>query len=670
MIRRLGLTSLILISICGRGLAQDPLGWNGARALDLINRARFRRELPRGDSTLRNYQARANGFVYFYLDRPGSEERTLVRVDQIALDLFWKRPNLTKQHIVGLRDVNRLPNRMYYHLDHLTVVQNNLGDVIRIGDGDEVRDVPHPAAPGSDSIYDFRLADSVTIKLGGDQPEVRVYQVQVRPRRNDRSAMIGSVYVDRASADIVRMTFTFTPASYVDRRLDYINISLDNGLFGGSYWLPNEQSIEIRRQIPELDFAAGSVIKGHIRISQYQFNANIPDSVFYGRRVSAEPPEKLKAFEFPEDIYAGVNQEGLAPPPQMADLRASAAELAREHRLSGLAPGRLYAPNVSSWLRHNEAEGWYTGAGATYVHSPKLRVDFLGGYAFGAQRPELSATLRARPRDVQFDLHAYYNQPRDVGPIQGMPGVLNTLTSGFGGRDYTNMFFTRGVALRVSGGNGANRTDAILLRVERHRPGARDPHYSYLDPVSAIDVAEGALSVTRATPDASGWRWGAGLQVGYVIARDNNNPRGFTHFEIRYDSENKRRSVLGRIDGAFDPSDLTQHSLLLGGRETLPSFPYRSIDANAFALARMEVAQTIAYPWLRLRLTGAASQSRDVVHGGDITRLTTSNTRVSGGAGLGLLWDVVHVDFVNGHWRTSTGWKTIISIKRDFWPML
>ena len=34
-------------------------------------------------------------------------------------------------------------------------------------------------------------------------------------------------------ADIVRMTFTFTPASYVDRRLDYINISLDNGLFAG-----------------------------------------------------------------------------------------------------------------------------------------------------------------------------------------------------------------------------------------------------------------------------------------------------------------------------------------------------------------------------------------------------------------------------------------------------
>ena len=75
--------------------------------------------------------------------------------------------------------------------------------------------------------------------------------------------------------------------AYVDEWLDHINISLDNGLFGGKYWLPNEQSVEIRRQIPELDFAAGAVIKGRMRIASYTFNEPIPDSVFYGRPVSA-----------------------------------------------------------------------------------------------------------------------------------------------------------------------------------------------------------------------------------------------------------------------------------------------------------------------------------------------------------------------------------------------
>ena len=49
--------------------AQDAAGWDSPRVLELLEAARLRRQLPRGDSALRNYQARANGYVYFYLDR-------------------------------------------------------------------------------------------------------------------------------------------------------------------------------------------------------------------------------------------------------------------------------------------------------------------------------------------------------------------------------------------------------------------------------------------------------------------------------------------------------------------------------------------------------------------------------------------------------------------------
>src|SRR5690606_28865780 len=149
---------------------------------------------------------------YFYLDRTDSDERTLVKVDQIALEIFWAAPNLTKQRIIGLRDVSRLPNRMQYHLDHLTVVQDEFGDVIRMGDGDEVRDVPHPAAPGSGSVYAFRLVDSLSVHLAGTSEPIRVYELEVRPRRLDQPALIGSIFIDKASSAIVRMSFTFTPA--------------------------------------------------------------------------------------------------------------------------------------------------------------------------------------------------------------------------------------------------------------------------------------------------------------------------------------------------------------------------------------------------------------------------------------------------------------------------
>ncbi|MGH7466113.1 MAG: hypothetical protein ACREK1_13105, partial [Longimicrobiales bacterium] len=152
LVRQLsGLVSLLVLAgpllaraaPAGAQSASAADGWNSARALELIERARERRLLPQQDTALRNYSARAEGFIYFYLDRRDSEERTLVKVDQVALELHWAPPDRSSQRIVGLRDESRLPNRMHYHLDHLTVVQNGFGDMIRMGDGDEVRDVPH-----------------------------------------------------------------------------------------------------------------------------------------------------------------------------------------------------------------------------------------------------------------------------------------------------------------------------------------------------------------------------------------------------------------------------------------------------------------------------------------------------------------------------------------------
>lgn len=680
-------TFLFVFLFAADARAQDPLGWNSQRALDLVARARVRRELPRGDSTLQNYTSKANGYVYFYLDRPGSEERTLVRVDQIAIDLFFKRPNLTKQQIVGMRDVNRLPNRMYYHLDHLTVVQNGLGDVIRIGDGDEVRDVPHPAAPGADTVYDYRLADSVTLQMGGDQPVVRVYEIQVRPKRLDRPALIGSIYVDRASADIVRMTFTFTPASYVDKRLDYINISLDNGLFGGRYWLPNEQSVEIRRQIPELDFAAGSVIKGRIHISKYEFNANIPDSIFFGRPVSAASEQERKNYPFPQDIYADLNTEGLAPPPQMEDLRARAAELVKSKRLSGLPPFRLYVPNSSSVLRHNDAEGWYAGAGVAYVRSPSFRINALGGYAFGAERPELSLGVHQYSNDVHFALTGYLDRPRDVGPVPGMPGVLNTFTSGFGDRDYTDTYLTRGLRLDVEESKGNWRMGVFGLDEWHIDPIPCSPSEPcYRRPVNGHAIQAG-YTFTRETAERGTFNWGLNGELGFVHFESTrlgsyNFVRGLFNASLQAVSENTRTSLTGTVHAGINSTDTPpQYALLVGGRETLPGYDYRSFSGKHFASMQVELARTIAYPWIRARAIGAAAltpPSRlrgpdiimpDVLRSNSYTLAAASSNesrlRASAGAGVGLLWDVIRVDVVKG-----AHWQTLFSVRHDFWDLL
>jgi hypothetical protein len=666
----------LLITALGNFLpaqTPDPLGWNAPRPLEMMARARVRRELPRGDSTLKNYVARANGYVYFYLDRQESDERTLVKVDQIAIDMYWKNPDRTKQRIIGLRDVSRLPNRMYYHLDHLTVVQNNLGDVIKIGDGDEVRDVPHPAAQGADTVYDFRLADSVTLQLGGEQGTVRVYEIQVRPKRTNRSALVGSVFVDRETADIVRMTFTFTPASYVDRRLDYINISLDNGLFAGRYWLPAEQSVEIRRQLPELDFAAGAIIKGRIRISNYAFNQPLSDTLFWGREVTAVPEAQRRAFPFERDIYAGVNEEGLAPTPRMEELQSLAAELVGESKLSGLPPVRLYMPDASSFVRYNRAEGWYGGLGASYIRSPSLRFDALGGYAFGADHVAGLVQARGDRAPVRWSVTGEANTMRDIGPVEGMEGVLNTMAGRLRYEDYLDPYYADALSARVEYSLSPLTRVHGRVAAEAHSSAELTQDANDFRPLIPIDDGRfyiATLGLQRAIGETSGRRTGVELDVDVVRsdAREFIRPR--VAVRTQYDSEDKRTywafGVRGSTALGGDGELPRQYQSLIGGRETIPGYRYRAFGGEHYGLATFEYSRAVWEPWLRLRVIGGAGATGFSETLQDSARFPVSDgIKAGGGVGAGLFWDVLRVDFTYGD-----KFRTILSVTPNLRDLL
>ncbi len=356
------LTPLLIPARPETAWAQDE-GWNGPRSVEIATRAVEARAHAYADSSLRDFEAAAEGQVYFVGEF--GDERELVRADQISIELRWQAPDRALQTIVGRRHERRFPTRIQYHIDHLSVVLDNFGDRIRLGEGDEVRNVLHPAGAGALDFYDYRLVDSLEIRIRDHT--ARVYRLEVRPSDADRPGVVGTLYVERGSGAIVRMTVTFTGAAYRDPSLEYINLDLRSALWEGRYWLPAEQEIEIRRQLSWLSYPIGGVIRTRFRILDYRINGGPSYSLGRGERVASLPQATLERYsEWREPLYG----EGLAASERsdeaLARLRRRASTLVRPADLLGTSKLQLYLPDASSALRARRAEGVLLGGGGSY----------------------------------------------------------------------------------------------------------------------------------------------------------------------------------------------------------------------------------------------------------------------------------------------------------------
>ena len=115
--------------------------WNDPRTTALVQRATERRLSQIADTALVDYKATAHGYVTF-LAQFGEgfpEPPKIVKADELGLEVYWRAPDLSKQRIMGRRDTLLLPTDINYHRDHLGIVQNNFRNLIRIGEGDEVK---------------------------------------------------------------------------------------------------------------------------------------------------------------------------------------------------------------------------------------------------------------------------------------------------------------------------------------------------------------------------------------------------------------------------------------------------------------------------------------------------------------------------------------------------
>lgn len=669
---------------CPPGLPAQA--WNSEDALALARRAVLRRSGAAADSSLHDYKAQAHGFLFFLgaFGQGLADPPRLIKADQLELEVYWRAPASSKQRVIGWRDQAQLPTDINYHRDHLGIIQNNFGSAIRLGEGDEVRDVPHPIAPAGLAVYDFALGDTTAIVL--PEREVRVVALRVRPKDFSLPRIVGTLYLDAGTADLVRMAFNFTPRAYLDRELEDVSIELDNALWEDRYWLPYRQEIEIRRRATWLDVPVRGIIRARWEIDNYAFNLGLAQSWFAGDEIAFLPKAERDSFPWKQPLAAAL--QDVAEPVRQNDLervRAEVEEIAGRRALSGLKGRRLGVRGVSDLVHANRVEGLAVGAGIVLRGEgggERRELRALTSYGFADRRAKgsLAAIERGGRGAVELGI---YREIRDVGDLPVIAPLVNSFSAQEFGRDYGDYYeaegarvtYRHGVGVRgewratagresiwslpvvASPANGTFRpnpslggpgVDLVQLGFERRSEGfavRRDLHFESVVEAGRLD---GGATYLRL--------WGAG----HVLV-----PAGATRFLIR-------------AQGGVASAELPAHrAFVLGGRGTLLGDDFRRWGGARVALVHFE--WRIPVPFVALGVGPYARTPRTLtiapfVAVGSTGRAVagtpwaaTPGPRAT--VGLGLEWlGVFRLDM--GFGTATQRLAVALDVTRDFWGIL
>ncbi len=664
--------------------------WNGPRARELIERAISRRASWAGDAELTDYRARATGHIYFLFDLGRETQRHLVKADQLALDLFWRAPAQTRQVIVGRREEKALPTNIRYHLDHLTVVMDNFGDRISLGEGSEVREVVHPASPAALDFYDYRLTDSLTLRL--PERELRVYKVEMRPSDPDGPGLVGTLYLDRGSADIVQMEFTFTAGSYLDETLDYFSVRIENALWAGRYWLPRRQGIELRRGIEALSFPAGGIIRAEFKISDYQFNVGTPPGFFRGPPVYALQKPLRDNFEFEEGLYDALDPKVATAPPSLEAIRETAGRIITESYLERARGLRLAVPGASSVLRFRRAEGLYLGPALSREYPGGIRTLISGGYAVGRDRWQLAGQLTSPlARSIELELAGYVERAAETAVWEPSSGVVATLATLVDGEDYREPYWASGGRLTLRAPWGPRRLGLSIAWEEWESAAleADDVVDRGYRPVRRLDEGQAAwLALDLKRPPVSALERVGGLSwEGRIEAA---TPALAGEFEyVRVAARGERlwpNAGLGldlrlfagaaAVSGGRIPA---QRLLPAGGRGTVRGYRFHRFLGNVYGGAGLELGRPVMPPFLSVaafadvgwvgREGESAGRAIEAWNREGPRAGPTRGPLIGVGTGVGLLFDIVRVELARGL-RQGGNWELIVRVRPEFWAWL
>jgi hypothetical protein len=667
--------------------------WNEPRARELVERATARRVQQLADTGLKDYRAVAHGYVTFLaqLGEGLAEPPKVVKADELVDEVYWLAPNLSKQRIVGRRDTLLLPTDIAYHADHLGIVQNNFPAIIRLGEGDEVRDVPHPLSPAGLADYDFAITDSLPLNLPGRT--ITLYEVKVRPKDDRQPRIIGAVYIDRDDAQVVRMAFNFTRAAFLDKSLDDLFVVIENGLIGTRFWLPRKQQIEIRRGGTWLDYPVRGIIRGRWEIGEYQVNVGLNPAMFGGQEIVMAPRAARDTFHFsghvldslPPDVRAVTDAD-------IRQVQAEARALVRAQALRRPQALMLSAVGASDFVRVDRAEGLAVGGGASSRFGGGWDVSARARYGVDDRRVKGGATLEWQSPRVGARLFAQHDF-RDAGDVRERSGVINSLAAQEFASDYTDPYGVQAV------GAGFDARDVMGLRwradasLERQRPlrilaVPAQGVFPRILPAFPLRAARFSLSADRPTALSflgTELRASGELRVSRLTTDDALFPiepstvtRGFVSLNLERPI-GRNRLVLATNGGLVGSSGVLppQELLYFGGPVSAPGYDFHELVTRGGISQRVEWRTPIPFPAVNLgrfgRVPAAATlapfaQATGIRRAFELDVEHPSGVYPSVGVALQPFYELVRLEVGRGlrHGR----WTFNVDVSRDFWGIL
>ncbi|HTR76473.1 MAG TPA: hypothetical protein VMH39_00110, partial [Gemmatimonadaceae bacterium] len=586
--------------------------WNSPGTLALVQLATHRRAQQLADTGLVDYQALAHGYVTF-LAQVGVgflEVPKIIKSDELMAEIYWHAPNQSKQRIIGHRDTLLLPADIQYYRDRFGIFQNNLPDLIRTGDGQDIRDVPHPLSPAGLLLYDYAVTDSLIIRTV--ERDIHVVEVTVRPKDDTKPRVIGALYIDPLEGQVVRMALTFTHAAFLDRRLDDVTVVLENRLVAGRFWLPSHQEIDVTRTGTWLDFPVRGIIKGRWEIGDYKFDLALPRTLFGGPEIVQAPAAEIAAYKWTGSIFDSLPPDvGQPVDADFSHIEEQARALVGAYAMARTQRLVVSAPSLSQFARVDRVEGLAPGFGLGQGLAPGLKVMAQGRFGLDDHAVKGGGSIQWQPPSGLGVRLFAQEDFRDAGDEAERSTIVNSFAAQEFGSDDSDPYDVRAYGAALS----ARPAPTLLLTAEGTRE--RDqPLLVHSTPASgayestlAIEPMDAIRLSFRVERTQAPWIAGTDMALTSEVrtlmprgsARDVVGPdvRASLQFALSREIGGSRivwRSSAADVFAVDRPGAIPlQESVMLGGPVTGPGYEYHEFAGSAGLSERLEIEEPIPF---------------------------------------------------------------------------